>query len=270
MQSVYVEMLEQQQTQLVCGLQELYRIIITGEEWPGRPLKKSINGHPLTHDILDGIGCLTQEGLADDLFEENLTLVQQRLLSQGVENMDRVVGSSDSSSSGSHSPGSTSQRLSVGDIFSNDTFVPPSSDFRPYSTSQSSSNPHVSQTSQVLQQIQQQRQQQTRAQEQQFQEAQSQMDTSPQLFYPTHTTAPDMHPYSSWAQLSGNGLDDVPTSLDVLDPSFDLDCLQRTAAQLSRQMPNAGTNLSLPPPQVDFTEDDFNLFLNTNPGPPRV
>ena len=46
-------MLEQQQQQLVSGLQKLYDIVINERGWKGVPLKTLTNGYPLTHDILE-------------------------------------------------------------------------------------------------------------------------------------------------------------------------------------------------------------------------
>lgn len=55
----YVEMLKSQQSQLVTGLQELYRRSQCGEGWTGPALKETVKGTPLTHDILQHLGALT-------------------------------------------------------------------------------------------------------------------------------------------------------------------------------------------------------------------
>ncbi|GAB7333762.1 hypothetical protein MBLNU13_g05288t1 [Cladosporium sp. NU13] len=47
----YAEMLEKQQNQLVCGLQEMYQRLRKSLLWEGEPLDGS-SGRPLTHDIL--------------------------------------------------------------------------------------------------------------------------------------------------------------------------------------------------------------------------
>lgn len=100
----YVELLEQQQAQLVTGLQELYRRTQTGQGWTGSPLKESTTGNPLTHDILDRLGALKQDGhQSPEAFEEDLHLMQQRLIASGVGFMQRTE-SSDGGSDAGHSP----------------------------------------------------------------------------------------------------------------------------------------------------------------------
>ncbi|EEH23416.2 hypothetical protein PABG_05627 [Paracoccidioides brasiliensis Pb03] len=95
----YVEMLEQQQAQLVTGLQALYKLTLEGEGWPGGPLKKSGNGHPLTHDILERLGALKQEGHSiDEPFEDDIQLVQKRLIANGAGLMQRQDSSDGSES----------------------------------------------------------------------------------------------------------------------------------------------------------------------------
>lgn len=84
----YVEMLEQQQGQLVTGLQETYRRLIEANLWPGAPLSES-EGHPLTHDILARLNIISQKADTDDMFEEDCEKLQQRLLSQGAPYMAR-------------------------------------------------------------------------------------------------------------------------------------------------------------------------------------
>ncbi len=97
-------MLEQQQAQLVAGLQELYRRTQTGEGWEGAPLKESSHGTPLTHDILESLGALNsgRQNLDVEHFEEDLNSLQRRLLANGAGFMQRAA--SDSGSDSSHSP----------------------------------------------------------------------------------------------------------------------------------------------------------------------
>ncbi|KKK14794.1 hypothetical protein P175DRAFT_0510407 [Aspergillus ochraceoroseus IBT 24754] len=97
----YVEMLEQQQTWLVYGLQELYRRINEGEGWPGEPLKCESNGHPLTHDLLTQLGALDHN--KNERFEENTETMQQELWKQNAGHMQRQ-DSSDASSDTAQSP----------------------------------------------------------------------------------------------------------------------------------------------------------------------
>ncbi|MCJ1471241.1 hypothetical protein MMC07_009889, partial [Pseudocyphellaria aurata] len=76
----YVEMLEQQQQQLVNGLQELYDIVISNRGWKGGLLKDSTNGRPLTHDILERLGALKLESNVEaERFEEDLDVLQQKI-----------------------------------------------------------------------------------------------------------------------------------------------------------------------------------------------
>ncbi|KAK2757872.1 hypothetical protein FQN54_004278 [Arachnomyces sp. PD_36] len=100
----YVEMLEQQQSQLVAGLQESYRILLSSSNWPGSPLKPSSNGHPLTHDILETLGALKSDGSSGiEQFEEDTSVLQKRLIAGGAGYMQRQ-DSSDGGSDSEHSP----------------------------------------------------------------------------------------------------------------------------------------------------------------------
>jgi hypothetical protein len=83
----YVEMLEQQQTQLVAGLRELYTRLQRGESWPGQPLREASGGHPLTHDILERLDLLhssNDNGSNYEGFEEDCNRMQQKLLERGA------------------------------------------------------------------------------------------------------------------------------------------------------------------------------------------
>ncbi|KAF1977057.1 hypothetical protein BU23DRAFT_453331 [Bimuria novae-zelandiae CBS 107.79] len=83
----YVEMLEQQQSQLVAGLRELYTRLQQGQGWPGAPLREVQGGHPLTHDILERLDLLhtsTDSGSNYGGFEEDCNRMQQKLLERGA------------------------------------------------------------------------------------------------------------------------------------------------------------------------------------------
>ncbi|KAL3458518.1 hypothetical protein BJX64DRAFT_266616 [Aspergillus heterothallicus] len=97
----YVEMLEQQQTWLVNGLQELYRRLLDGEGWQGEPLRCEPNGHPLTHDLLTQLGAL--DSSKHERFEESADALQSELWKHNVGLMQRQ-DSSDTSSESAHSP----------------------------------------------------------------------------------------------------------------------------------------------------------------------
>jgi hypothetical protein len=81
-------MLEQQQTQLVAGLRELYCRLQKGESWPGQPLRESSGGHPLTHDILERLDLLhptsDNHNTHYEGFEEDCSRMQQKLLERGA------------------------------------------------------------------------------------------------------------------------------------------------------------------------------------------
>ncbi|KAG9677072.1 hypothetical protein KCU95_g16136, partial [Aureobasidium melanogenum] len=87
----YVEMLEQQQAQLVAGLQETYRRLLDANVWPGKPLSEA-TGHPLTHDILARLDLLEpkNDGSGEhEHFEEDCQKLQQRLISEGASFIGR-------------------------------------------------------------------------------------------------------------------------------------------------------------------------------------
>lgn len=84
-------MLEQQQVQLVAGLQETYRRLLNANAWPGEPLSEA-SGHPLTHDILATLDLLEpkNDGSGEhETFEEDCQKLQQRLVSEGASFMAR-------------------------------------------------------------------------------------------------------------------------------------------------------------------------------------
>lgn len=101
----YVEMLESQQAQLVAGLQELYKRVQNGHGWPGSALKETSSGSPLTHDILERLGALKQDGNAThDTFEEDLNTLQQRLIADGAGFMQRQPSHDSHTDSSAPSP----------------------------------------------------------------------------------------------------------------------------------------------------------------------
>lgn len=125
----YVEMLEQQQTQLVNALQELYRRLVDCEGWKGEPLETASNGHPLTHDILERLDALRIDGhLSPDRFEESTEVLQQKLLADGAVHMKRQL-SPDSDSCEDY--GLLRQRASSPKRILTDTCLPSTSQFPP-------------------------------------------------------------------------------------------------------------------------------------------
>jgi hypothetical protein len=119
-------MLEQQQTQLVSGLRELYRRLQTGESWPGKPLKNVSGGHPLTHDILDRLDLLHSTNdtpIKHEGFEDDLSILQQRCVeSTGSPIMKRKKSISEESEPGltsdsSHGISSPARTMSFAESF---------------------------------------------------------------------------------------------------------------------------------------------------------
>lgn len=99
----YVEMLEQQQSQLVSGLKEMYHRLQKVSAWEGPSLDES-SGQPLTHDILSALNLL--ETKHDDsgeieVFEEDCEKLQSRMVSEGA-NFAHRRGSISSDSDHSH------------------------------------------------------------------------------------------------------------------------------------------------------------------------
>lgn len=99
----YVELLEQQQNQLVSGLQEMYRRLQKASAWHGTPLDIS-SGRPLTHDLLAALKLLEtkNDGSCEvEAFEENCDKLQSRLISEGA-GLSRRRGTISSDSEPSH------------------------------------------------------------------------------------------------------------------------------------------------------------------------
>lgn len=79
-------MLEQQQSQLVAGLQEMYKRLLAANAWKGSVLSET-NGHPLTHDILAALDLLEMkhDGSGEvEAFEEDCSRLQSRLIAEGA------------------------------------------------------------------------------------------------------------------------------------------------------------------------------------------
>jgi hypothetical protein len=105
-------MLEQQQGQLVSGLQELYRRLLAGQAWNGTALSES-NGHPLTHDILAALNLLEikRDGRSDaETFEEDCQKLQAKFIANGAPFIERR-GSFSSDSDHSRPGRSTVHRM---------------------------------------------------------------------------------------------------------------------------------------------------------------
>ena len=106
----YVEMLEQQQTQLVAGIRELYIRLQRGDGWPGQPLREASGGFPLTHDILERLDLLHpshDNSSHYEGFEEDCDRMQQRLLERG-SSFNKRRGSTSSDSEHGHGSSNSS------------------------------------------------------------------------------------------------------------------------------------------------------------------
>lgn len=126
-------MLEQQQSQLVAGLRELYSRLQKGEGWPGKPLREASGGHPLTHDILERLELLhssSESGGNYEGFEEDCNRMQQKLLERGAPYTHRrgsISSNSDhghNSSSSSYNGTPTTQTFGLDNPFARNTAPP--------------------------------------------------------------------------------------------------------------------------------------------------
>ncbi|EER23144.1 hypothetical protein D8B26_001218 [Coccidioides posadasii str. Silveira] len=251
----YVEMLEEQQKQLVAGLQQLYRRARDGEGWPGSPLRE-FNGRPLTHDILEGLGVLKDGEVGDEHFEDDLSVLQQRLLASGSGVMRRR-DSSDASSNGDASPTFT-KSMHGGAPFSATNMPPTPPNYSPYSrsqqiTTQANISPTLPQQSASIPH--------PHAQASEFQASFAQR----QAFFGAPAIAVPRHP--SWDQVHGNGLDIGPPGLiHGFDPPLSgdsMDYFQRPAASISTTL----THGPIGPlhGQTEWIDEEFQKLFNPSP-----
>lgn len=224
-------MLEQQQTWLVYGLQELYRRTRDGHGWPGEPLKCEANGHPLTHDLLTRLGALDQS--RGDHFEENTETMQQKLWKQKPGHMQRQESSDGSSESAQSPVGST--RFS--DPFGGHHLPPTPPSFSPSSRS---TQPPIKSESHL---------------ENPTYAAQVPMQgvVNPlALQDPQQWSSSGFSPFDEMDLMgpndyTGMSLDDQPLPSPIYNRQIPLNCMTST-------------------PFMDKTEyEDFNQFLNSNP-----
>lgn len=241
--SSYVEMLEQQQAQLVAGLQESYRLLQSGSGWPGSPLKASSNGHPLTHDILERLGALKQDGLiGDENFEEDLSTLQKRLITNGAGYMQRQE-SSDGGSDSDNSPTFPPKPIPNDSLSANFPPTPPS--HSPYLPSQQVSAQIKSQTIRPPQQQQQQRPV--------YGTIQGEANTNPIFFQrPMQQTCGIESQGSSFDDGSMDFIRQYENSLEGFD-------YHRTIHPTSLTQMNPSLS------QGWGEDDDFNTFMNSNP-----
>ncbi|RMY59346.1 hypothetical protein D0862_14284 [Hortaea werneckii] len=85
----YVEALEQQQSWMVKGLQDMYRRLLEAGAWTGPSLVET-DGRPFIHDILSAL-CVLHSDHDDNVihrFEESCQALQSKLLASGAELTD--------------------------------------------------------------------------------------------------------------------------------------------------------------------------------------
>ncbi|KAJ5124656.1 uncharacterized protein N7515_008481 [Penicillium bovifimosum] len=226
----YVEMLEQQQTWLVNGLQELYRRNIEGEGWPGEHLKLEPNGQPLTHDLLMRLGAL--DGSKGERFEENPEALQQELwhTNTGMQRQESSDGSSDSP----QSPAARSRFSS--DAFSQQHMPPTPPTYSPSTRTVIKTEPGL-------------------------------MPSTPHFAQPMAMQGV-VNPLvlqgsQQWPSNGFNSFDemDLMSTADYSNMSFDD---QQLSPMFNRQVPmNCISQGSYVDSKTDY--DDFNQFLNPNP-----
>lgn len=257
-------MLEQQQTWLVHGLQEMYRRAKEGEGWPGEPLHCEANGHPLTHDLLTRLGSL--DHTKGERFEENTEIMQQELWRRnGMQRQE----SSDASSESAQSPVMPSP-FTTSDMFA--AAVPPQQPQQlpptPPSFSPSSSRP-TQPTPTIKSEPQQQHHRQQSAQL----HLQSQPPMTPNN--PAYAAQMSMQGVVDPIALQGpqpwpnnNGFEafdemDLMGSTDYTNMSFD-DPI--SSPLFNRQIPmNCIASASFLDNNTKNDYEDFNQFLNPNP-----
>lgn len=226
----YVEMLENQQSQLVAGLHELYKRVQNGQGWAGSPLKETSHGGPLTHDILESLGALKQENHSEsDRFEEDLSAMQQRLLSSGAGYMQRS-NSTDSDSETDQSPifeHMPSRLPEMTNPFASNRFPPTPPTISPYMRSASTSS------------------------------APGHLRFSPQSIAPQSAMNPALLQRSAWSQplQQALGFDD---NMDFINRFETMPYLEALSPQMFQQNMNACL------PTRDWPEDteEFSKYLN--------
>lgn len=241
-------MLEQQQTWLVNGLQELYRRACDGQGWPGEPLRCEPNGHPLTHDLLTRLGAL--DHTKGERFEENPDLMQQDLWRRRQDSSD--------ASSEAQSPVVSSRFINNSDhAFApqqqqqQEQQMPPT----PPSFSPSSSHAHPTPKSEQQNQGQQAHEQQQQQQGQPY--AQMPMQG---VVDPVALQGPPQ-----WSNNGFGGFDDMDLMGSTEYNNMSFDDPMASSPMFNRQIPiNCIASASfLDSSKSDY--DEFNQFLNPNP-----
>ena len=229
--SRYVEMLENQQSQLVAGLQELYKRVQNGQGWTGSPLKETSHGGPLTHDILERLGALKQENHNEgDRFEEDLSVMQQRLLSNGAGYMQRS-NSTDSDSETEQSPifeRMPPRRPELINPFASNRFPPTPPTTSPYMRSASTSS------------------------------APGHLRFSPQSITPQSAMNPALLQRPTWSQPSQQQILAFDDNMDFINRFETMPQMEGFSPQVFQQNMNA----CLPTRDWQEESEDFSKYLN--------
>jgi len=227
----YVEMLENQQSQLVAGLQELYKRVQNGQGWTGSPLKETSHGGPLTHDILERLGALKQENHNEgDRFEEDLSVMQQRLLSNGAGYMQRS-NSTDSDSETEQSPifeQMPPRRPELINPFASNRFPPTPPTTSPYMRSASTSS------------------------------APGHLRFSPQSITPQSAMNPALLQRPTWSQPSQQQILAFDDNMDFINRFETMPQMEGFSPQVFQQNMNA----CLPTRDWQEESEDFSKYLN--------
>lgn len=107
-------MLERQHTQLIAGLQELYRCTQNGQGWTAPSLEPVNYGQPLTHKILEGLGVLRTDEWDDSDGPDGTSSWQsfeQQAQDDGSSKMYDVSGTVSPVTTTSLSPTSSAPKL---------------------------------------------------------------------------------------------------------------------------------------------------------------
>ena len=243
-------MLEQQQSWLVNGLQEMYRRACDGQGWPGEPLRCEPNGHPLTHDLLTRLGAL--DHTKGERFEENPDHMQQELWRRRQDSSD-VDASSEAQSP------VVSSRLMNSDVFASQQQqqqqqqqMPPT----PPSFSPSSSHAHPTPKSE------QQHQGHQGQPEQQGQGPQGQSYAQMSMQGVVDPVALQGPP--QWSNNGFGGFDDMDLMGSTEYSNMSFEDPMASSPMFNRQIPvNCIASASFMDTKNDY--DEFNQFLNPNP-----
>lgn len=239
-------MLEQQQSWLVNGLQEMYRRACDGQGWPGEPLRCEPNGHPLTHDLLTRLGAL--DHTKGERFEENPDHMQQELWRRRQDSSD--------ASSEAQSPVVSSRFNS--DVFASQQMPPTPPSFSPSSSHVHPTPKSEQQHPQSQSQSESRSQSQSQSQQQQQGQGSSYAQMSMQgVVDPVALQGPQ------WSNNDFGGFDDMDLMGSTEYSNMSFDDPMASSPMFNRQISmNCISSASFLDTKNDY--DEFNQFLNPN------